>query len=486
MQTKIKMKSGYSLIVLQILFLIITACNGQNKRSSIQSAKTSEDLVTEMINTLMTLPSTPPGMSIAMSSNDSIVFAEGFGYSNIDSKKPISTKTQFRAASVSKIITATVLAKLMEEGTLDVEEPIHKYVPSYSKKVHPITIKQLSGHLGGIPHYSNQDKIDRRHYHTLEDAIGVFSHIPLISKPGDQYKYSTHSYTLLSYVLEKAAHKNFLDLLNEKICQPLHMNNTGPHLIDKPSSEMTTLYKFKQNEGYIKILHPEDPSYKWGGGGLISTPTDLVKMANAYTNGFIRKDIVDDMFKTQFLNSGKATGVGIGWRQNWDIGNRKVYEHAGGMGGTRTVISLFPDEKFSIALMFNAMGIWRIEETAHMLALPFLTKASPIKQPKGFAQLKATINKEGEQTIMNGKLILDGSNNRLVLSPNTEQETTYKLIYMERGNIYALIHPHGILYSEINLKDSLIKGKAMYYMSSNITKPSLEKPFLEFEGTLKN
>ncbi len=470
-----------------ILCSLIFFCNCASQKALKQTDDNlaSKALVKDLIEAYMELPSTPPGMSVAIGINDSITFAEGFGFSNVEKKEKVTSKTQFRAASVSKIITVTLLAKLIEDKKLSLNDHIHPYIPEYSQKAHPITIKQLSGHLSGVPHYSYQDKREKRYYSSVEDAMDVFSHIQLLHEPGVQYKYSTHGYTLLSRVLEKASNKSFLDLVNENLCKPLSMNSTGPHIISNPSADMTQLYGFQKSSGYVKITSPEDPSYKWAGGGLVSTPSDLVKMANGYTNGFIRKDIVDTMFQTQTLNSGKETGVGVGWRQNWDIDNREVHEHAGSMEGTRTVISLFPKDKLSIAIMFNAYGVGRIEETAHMLALPFLTQSSPRPQPKGSAKLNVTVNGNGTPILKKGDLILDDGNNRFILNAGTEEEVSYQLKYMGRDYTYALLHPHGILYTELLFDNDTVTGKTMYYGSPNISKPSEKQPLFIFNGHFK-
>ncbi|OEK08525.1 hypothetical protein A8C32_03470 [Flavivirga aquatica] len=476
------------LIVLCVQNCVSKSGNKDEKHSKVYeqgSIDKPERLVIAMVEELMKLRDIPPGMSVAVGLKNEIIFSEGYGYSNLETKKPVTPKTQFRAASVSKIITATALAKLVEDEKLNFNDLVNKYIPTYPQTKDSVTIKQLSGHLSGIPHYSGNDKIENRHYATVEDALGVFSHTQLLHKPGDKYKYSTHSYTLLSRVMEKASNKDFLSLLEDDLFNSLGMVSTGPDMRKNPGVEMTELYSFNEkgmNKGLpIKINNPEDPSYKWAGGGLISTPTDLVRMANSYMNGFIKKDIIDMMFETQKLNSGEETGVGIGWRQNWDMDNRKVYEHAGGMGGARSIICLFPNQKLTISIMGNAKRPRRIEETAHMLALPFLTLPSPSVQPRGVTKLNITINSNGEKIKKHGTLILDGKNDHLII----ENEITYKLIYMQRENKYALIHPHGILYTEISLDNGVISGKTMYYKSPNITKPSEGLPLFEFSSDLK-
>lgn len=469
------------LIVLSFLLLI---WNNTYAQDSFEQPK---NLAKAMIEKLMDLPNTPPGMSIAISQKGKIIFAEGFGYANLETKRRVTPNTQFRAASVSKVIAATSLAKLIQDKKIDLDEPAHSYVPMFPKKKYSFSTRQLAGHIAGIPHYSYKDKIEQRFYKSVEEALGVFAHIELLHEPGSEYQYSTHGYTLLSKVIEGASNQNFLDYLNNKVLKPLSMQATQPDFRSNPSIEMTELYDFYKegiNKGLpVKISNPEDPSYKWAGGGMVSTPTDLTKMGDSYINGFIKPSIVKTMFESQKLSSGKKTGVGIGWRENWDIDGRRIHEHAGSMGGTRSVISIFPDEKLTISIMANAQRIWAIEETAHMIALLFLTPSTPITQPKGKAEVILKVRNKGKEIGKKGILILDGENDRLIIEPNTGNMKIYPLIYLQIKNKYALIHPHGILNTTIDFNNNTISGKTMYYRSPGLVKPSQGLPLLRFSGS---
>jgi hypothetical protein len=146
-------------------------------------------------------------------------------------------------------------------------------------------------------------------------------------------------------------------------------------------------------------------------------------------------------------------------------------------------VSAFPDQKIAIAVMVNAQRLHAIEETAHTLALPFLTSPSPEKQPVGIFELNVIEDDRADGIKMEGHLIFDGENDRLIINPGDKNEEVYKLIYLNRQNIYALIHPEGILYSEINLHNKVITGKVMYYRGPNIHKTSGEPPYLKFSST---
>jgi CubicO group peptidase (beta-lactamase class C family) len=462
------------------IFLYIITCT----ISFAQEIKVQEvNLNRALAQKLITTDGIPPGISIAISHNGHIVFAEGFGYANLKNKTPVTPVTQFRAASVSKMMTITALARLIQENRVDLDASIQKYIPEFPKKAFPISARQLAGHLAGIPHYSSGDSIKSRFYNSVDEALEVFSHLELLHEPETKYSYSTHGYTLLSGIIEGASGQPYLEYIKEAIFQPLGMDSSGPDLRANPSATMTELYNIN-NEGIAsKIENPEDPSYKWGGGGMISTPTDLCRMAEAYINGFFRPDVVEKMCSSQKLQSGQETGIGIGWRISRDMDGRRVIEHAGGMGGARSVITLFPDEKLAIAIMANGPQPWRIEETAHMVALPFLSMPSPVPQPKGNAKVSISLNESnGKESKIEAQLVLNGETDRLIIDPEGCEEQIFSLIYLGRKNIYATVHPIGILHTTITIDNGVIRGKIMSYGSPNLTPPVNEEPFITFEG----
>ena len=466
------------IIILLIAFILF--CENTKAQTSNSEA---ENLVKTLVEKYMDLGGTPPGISIAISKNNEISFAKGFGYADLKKNKPVTIETQFRTASVAKLITATALARLIQENKIEINKPISIYSKSVPKEYSKITSKQLAGHIGGVTHYSNEQQVENRFYSSVDDALSVFIHIKLLFEPGTKYQYSSYGYVLLSKVIESASEKPFLDYLNQEIFSPLNMTFTGPELKSIPSSYMAELYDINDegiNKGYpSSINEKEDLSYKWAGGGFNSTPTDLIKLANSYTNGFFREDVVKLMFESLKLKSGVETGVGLGWRGSYDMANRKVFEHAGYMRGTRSVLSIFPEEKVSIAMMMNSPNLNRIEESAHMLALPYLTSPSPTKQPIGVGQLSVEIiDYDGKTTTEEATLVLNGETDRLIIG----NQEIYQLVYMQRDNIYALIHRDGILYTEINIENESVNGKVMRYKSPLLLSPNLDKPFIKLSG----
>ncbi len=423
-----------------------------------------------------------PGLSIAISRHGQVIFAEGFGYADLESRSPVTPDTRFRTASVAKVITATALGRLWQEGRVQLDVPVQEYVPAFPVKAWPVTARQLAGHLSGVPHYSNADSIERRFYPSVRDALGVFAHADLVAEPNTRYRYSTHGFTLLSAVIEGAADAPFLDYLHAAVLAPLGMRSTGPDLRARPPVEMATLYAWRDGQ-LIRVPSPEDPSYKWAGGGLISTPTDLTRLADGYFNGHLDSATVSLLWTSQRLASGNETGVGLGWRSGRDMAGRRVLEHAGSMEGARTVVSIFPDDRLVVALMTNREWSSTIEETAHMLALPFLTTALPRpQQPRGTSAVTVEIVAvSGDKQVRPGNLTLADERAELVIAPGSSDEQRFRLFHVS-ADVYALVRPDGIYHTTVRVADGVVTGQVVGYGSPQLTSPAGNPPFLTFSG----
>ena len=469
------------------LTLLLAGCQpGIEAANRVPAADQSSaaTIVRAIANDLLTVAQLP-GLSIAVSHHGERVFAEGFGYADIEARRPVTTGTRFRAASVSKVITATGMARLIQDGRLDLDTPIQTYVPAFPAKAWPITARQLAGHLSGLPHYSAADRIEPRFYPTLADALGVFSHVEVLSEPGTAYSYSTHGFTLLSAVVEGAAGLPFLEFMKTAVFDPLRMSATGPDLRTGSVDMKAALYQFTTGV-LAPVANPEDPSYKWGGGGMVTTPSDLLRLTGAYMGGMLRPDVVALMFTGQRLRSGTETGVGIAWRNSWDMDGRRVIEHAGSMEGARSVISLFPDDSLALSIMTNRMWNSAIEETAHLLALPFLTEPAPVAQPSGTATGTVTLrNARGQETQLDGTLTLSAGRGELIIGVGTANAIPCRLVYLERGNRFALIRPDGVLHMTLEFVDGRVMGRATGYGSPQLRPPAESQPALVFEAAFR-
>lgn len=405
-----------------------------------------------------------PSLSIAILRDGEIVYARAFGSADLETGRPATPATRYRCASVSKVLTATALGRLVEEGRVDLDAPVTRYVPEWPAEP-VITPRQLAGHLSGVAHYQATDRIDRgHHYESVGEALGVFRESARAGEPGAAYAYSTHGFTLLSAVIEGAAGAPFLDVLDTEVFGRLGMSSSGPDLRASPDADMSTLYG-RQGTEPVAIERPEDPSYKWAGGGLVSTPSDLVRLADGYMNGFLAARVVEEMWTTQATASGEETGVGIAWRIGEDPYGRRVIHHSGSMGGARTTLAIYPDEREAIAVMTNITWPSDIHPTA-MWLMEAYRRAGTEPPPIETGAPRAYTGTFGEDPAT-GTLVL-GSGESWISTPEPFAEWSDGLV-VERmplhpleGSRYLLVAPWGIYGVEIRDEEGTVRGSGRF------------------------
>ncbi|MCZ4223346.1 serine hydrolase domain-containing protein [Pedobacter rhodius] len=298
-----------------------------------------------------------PGLSVAIALKGNLIWKEAFGYADLDNQVKVTTDSRFRVGSVSKSITSVALAKMKDEGKIDIEETVGHYLPVFAKKKYPVTLKQLAGHLGGIRHYKDNDPSDyihQEHYTDVPSSLDIFKNDSLLFEPGTKYYYSSYGFVLLSAAMEKAAGHNFPDLMQKELFYPLHMTKTMPDYQDSIISGRTAYYQWSKEDQKVVRSPFEDLSYKWAGGGFLSTPTDLALMGSALLSGkFIKPATAELMMTSQQLKNGKNSGYGMGFRIGTDSKGRKIVHHGGVALGGRAFLLLYPDQNLVIAVTTN-------------------------------------------------------------------------------------------------------------------------------------
>lgn len=330
------------------------------------------DAARELVQTFMTQHGVP-GLSIAVGVDGRIVWSEGFGYANLEHRIPVTRLTRFRSGSVAKALTSTAASVLYEQGKLDYDAPIQRYVPSFPDKGYPITPRQLAGHLAGLRYYPDdgwQEFFNVKHYTDVVDTLAIFQNDPLVHPPGTKYLYTTYGTNLLGAAVQGAAGKPFLDVLRELVFEPLGMSSTTGDLFDEIIPNRTAYYErpggrpsYVQkdtswgdgtNLGAVVNAPFADNSNKWPGGGFITNPEDLVRYGAAHLEpGYLKAETLKMHFTPMKTTSGEDTHYAM----NWDIGEddrgRPIYSKSGSSVGGKSILLLYPNEKVVVAIQHN-------------------------------------------------------------------------------------------------------------------------------------
>lgn len=294
-----------------------------------------------------------PGLQVAVAVDGRLVWSETFGYRDLERRVPVTRTTLFRIGSVSKPLTAAAVARLVEAGTLDLDAPVQRYVPSFPQKPWPVTTRALAGHLTGIRHYRGAEFMLNRRYASVTEGLGIFADDSLLFEPGTRFSYSSYGWNLISAVVEGASGENFLRYMSTHVIGPLGLTHTAPDRADSLIPDRTRFYDQDSSAGFV-LSRPVDNSSKWAGGGFLSTAEDLVQFGAAMLRpGFVQATTLDLLFTSQRTRDGQPVGYGIGWFLTSDsLGHRLAFHGGGSVGGT-TAFGIDRDSRVVIAITSN-------------------------------------------------------------------------------------------------------------------------------------
>lgn len=311
------------------------------------------DQAVELIYELMKTNSIP-GLSIAVATENEIVWAQGFGFADLENKTSVKLNSKFRIGSISKTLTALAIGKLIDDYEINLSDEVHKYVAYLPKKKYPITIGQLASHTAGIRDYDYKtgEFFSDKNYKSVEESIDIFKDDSLLFEPGSQYSYSTYGYVLLSAVIEGVTQMDYNKFMLDSILVPMKMVNTLPDYNYDIIENRVRFYD-KMSGRVINGYHVNN-SNKWAGGGYLSTSLDLVRMCRVLLNKeFLYKTTKQLLWTPATLSNGEKTNYGIGWRINKDYLNRMYVHHGGSSIGGRSFLLLYPNEGLAIAVTCN-------------------------------------------------------------------------------------------------------------------------------------
>lgn len=300
-----------------------------------------------------------PGLSASVAVDGKIIWSEGFGFADVEQRAPVVSMTRFRTGSIAKPLSAAVIARLREDGKLELDSPVGRYLPDLSGEIGRVTPRQLAGHLAGIRHYTPSDPPDgnyAKHFENSVAALVRFVDDPLVCRPGAEYRYSTYGYTLLAAAAEAATEREFGELLAELVVRPLRLQGTGSVAASPAPPSQTTYYE--RGAGGKPVVAPSaDLSYKIAGGGLLSTSDDLVTFASAlFAPGLLKQESLDLLFAEMKTADGKPTGYGLGWGLGREAAGRRSFSHGGGQLGCSTRLIAYPERRLAAAVMCNIAG----------------------------------------------------------------------------------------------------------------------------------
>jgi len=319
-----------------------------------------------------------PGLSLAVAVDGTIVWAEGFGYADVD-RTPVTPLTRFRLGALSKPLTTVAAALLHDRGRLDLDAPVQRYVPAYPEQQWTVTTRQLMGDVGGVHRIrgDNNDAMPNHHCESLDEAVAMLTDDPLLFQPGTQHRYSIWGWVLVSAAVEGAAGEAFDHFMVRQVFEPLGLERTSvaesEGLDDVASFNVGSVLAARL--GVEKASARPDYSCLAGAGAFLSTPTDLVRLGVAMQKpGLLKAATITALQTPTRLVSGASTTYALGWTVSTvQLAGKPVrmVSHRGSpMGGTLSLLT-FPDLGLVVAAAANVSNARGVDPFARRIAEVF-------------------------------------------------------------------------------------------------------------------
>ena len=293
-----------------------------------------------------------PGATALVAIDGKIVYHKAFGMANLELEVPMQTDMVFEIASITKQFTAVAILMLMEQGKLQLEDDITKYIKDFPTNGHSISIHHLLTHTSGIKSYTSMEEwfpLWRKDFKPKE-FIDFFKDEPMDFFPGEEWRYNNSAYFLLGYIIEQVSGQSYEEFIEKNIFEALGMHSSryGSHaeIVKKRASGYQKNSKYGNAE-YLSLTQ------LYAAGSLMSTVKDLFIWNRAIrSNKLVKKETIDLAFTNYQLNNGQFINYGYGWSIN-QINGSQAFEHSGGIFGYLTnSIYLFKEDVF-VAILSN-------------------------------------------------------------------------------------------------------------------------------------
>lgn len=319
-----------------------------------------------------------PGVSIAVAVDGRVVWAEGFGWGNVETHAPVTPETRYRIGSISKTLTAVAAGLLRDRGRLDLDAPVQQYVSDYPAKQWALTTRQLMADVGGVHRIvKGGELLPARGCRSVNDSLRTFAGEPLFFQPGTQYRFSAYAWILASAVVERVAGRPFGDFMASDVFAPLGLTRT---VVDGEKVEGRASFYFPRAAERADLGLQEAPYADYscfaGAGQYVSTPTDLVRGASAMLKpGFLTADTIAVFQAPVMLASGAPSGYALGWKVD-DVQvngetTRQLSHRGSPMGGSASVW-IYPGRGLAIAAMTNVSHVKGIAPLGPKVAEAFV------------------------------------------------------------------------------------------------------------------
>ncbi len=292
---------------------------------------------------------------VLLAEKDRVLFEKAYGYSSIEYEVENNVNTLFNLASITKTMTAVAALQLVDNGLLDLDTPVGRYLPDYPNSTvrDSVTAYQLLTHTAGLNNFLVDDFKDmgKLNLKDLDDYLPLFAAKPLLFPPGSKYSYSASGYVILGLLIEKISGESYHQYMDDHVFESAGMKKTIAIPIDSvvknKASGYTSFFgesdNLSKNNSYLGIANPA--------GFYYSTSKDLFNFFQALKNYNLiseplTKKMMSPLVKGYYTNYGFGISVDKRWEQT-------IVGHTGGWYGVQCELMYFDKDEITAIILSN-------------------------------------------------------------------------------------------------------------------------------------
>lgn len=310
-----------------------------------------------------------PGCAVLVAKGGKPVYLKAFGMANIELGVPMQPDMVFRIGSITKQFTAIAILQLVEQGKLNLQDEITKFLPDYPVKGKKILVEHLLTHTSGIRSYTSMPEFGNIIQKDMkpEELVAFFKDQPMDFEPGSKFLYNNSGYFLLGMIIEKVSGMTYPDYLEKHIFTPLGMRQSyygnDSKLIPKRAAG------YQQGKDGVVNADPMSMTLPYAAGSIQSTVEDLFRWHKAvHSYQLVKKESLQKAFSSYRLTDGSMSHYGYGWSFG-NIQNSRTIEHGGGINGFLTNAVYLPDEDVFVVIFSNTTSVSPEVPSAKLAAL---------------------------------------------------------------------------------------------------------------------
>ena len=299
-----------------------------------------------------------PGLQVAVVRNGRIVLLENVGFANVENRVPVTGKTLFPINSATKAFTGVAVMQLVQDGRVDLDAPLSRYLDDVPDAWREVRIRQLLGHTSGLPEIVDAQGslggLKERDAWTAVEARQIEA------RPGEQFAYNQTNYGLLSRIISTLTGQPYEQFVAQRQFDAAGMASTTFGDSYDLVAGAATIYSVSPRG----TMAPNDadrlshwlydmPYSLWAGGGIQTTAEELSHWIIALTeNRLLDAPQVQRMWRPERLNN----GAGGEWAAGWPVLKSDAPRQIAGIGGARAAFVIYPDEDLAVVVLTNLAG----------------------------------------------------------------------------------------------------------------------------------